>query len=85
MKNIRDFLSENFQFLEVKFSIYLNMCVFVMYIGCCKDIQTFISMIQYGPHNVKMCLRAYVARVGPDQPAYPCSLIRAFAICKQNL
>ena len=35
MRNIRvllflDFLSENFQFLEVKFSIYLNRCVFVM-------------------------------------------------------
>ena len=30
MKNIRVFLSENFQFLEVKFSIYLNGRVFVM-------------------------------------------------------
>ena len=30
MKNIRVFLSENFQFLEVKFSIYLNRCVFVI-------------------------------------------------------
>ena len=30
MKNIRGFVSENFQFLEVKFSIYLNMRVFVM-------------------------------------------------------
>ena len=35
MKNIRFFfcfffLSENFQFLEVKFSIYLNKRVFVM-------------------------------------------------------
>ena len=30
MKNIRFFLSENFQFLEVKFSIYLNRHVFVM-------------------------------------------------------
>ena len=30
MKNIRVFLSENFQFLEVKFSIYLNRLVFVM-------------------------------------------------------
>ena len=29
MKNV-NFLSENFQFLEVKFSIYLNRCVFVM-------------------------------------------------------
>ena len=30
MKNISFFLSENFQFLEVKFSIYLNKRVFVM-------------------------------------------------------
>ena len=30
MKNIRVFLSENFQFLVVKFFIYLNRCVFVM-------------------------------------------------------
>ena len=26
----QSFLSENFQFLELKFSIYLNWCVFVM-------------------------------------------------------
>ena len=32
MKNIRVFfLSENFQFLEVKFSIYLNRRVFVIF------------------------------------------------------
>ena len=30
MKTIRVFLSETFQFLEVKFSIYLNRRVFVM-------------------------------------------------------
>ena len=30
MKNIGVFLSENFQFLEVKFSIYLNRRVFVI-------------------------------------------------------
>ena len=30
MKNIRFYLSENFQFLEVKFSVYLNKRVFVM-------------------------------------------------------
>ena len=29
MKNISGFLSENFQFLEVNFSIYLNRRVFV--------------------------------------------------------
>ena len=34
MKNIRDFLSENFQFLEVKISTYLNRRVFVMDISC---------------------------------------------------
>ena len=31
MKNIRFFLSENFQFLEVKLSIYLNRRVFVIF------------------------------------------------------
>ena len=30
MKNIRIFVSENFQFLEVKVFIYLNRRVFVM-------------------------------------------------------
>ena len=29
-ENIRDFLAENFQFLEVKISTYLNRHVFVM-------------------------------------------------------
>ena len=33
MKNIRVFLSQNFQFLEVKFSLYLNRRVFVMLKG----------------------------------------------------
>ena len=31
MKNIRILLSENVQFLEMKFSIYLNRRVFVMF------------------------------------------------------
>ena len=31
MKNIRIFLSENFQFLEVKLSMYMNRRVFEMY------------------------------------------------------
>ena len=30
-KNYQGFLSENFQFLEVKFSIFLNRHVFVMF------------------------------------------------------
>ena len=40
MKNVRVFLSENFQFLEVKFSIYLNRRVFVM---CRKKGSSAIS------------------------------------------
>ena len=41
MKNIRVFLSEKFQFLEVKFSIHLNRHVFVMLEGtCCAGKQT---------------------------------------------
>ena len=35
MKNVRVFLSENFQFLEVDFSIYFNRRVFVMYSSDC--------------------------------------------------
>ena len=30
MKNISVFVSENFQFLEMKFSMYLNKRVFIM-------------------------------------------------------
>ena len=36
MKNILVSLSENFQFLELKFSIYLNRRVFVM---CLREIR----------------------------------------------
>ena len=45
MKNIRVFLSENFQFLEVKFSIYLDRCVFVML----RPLQvTYTSVVEMG-------------------------------------
>ena len=48
MKNIRVFLSENFQFLEVQFSMYLNRHVFIMQRlfknTFCKQLRpTFIS------------------------------------------
>ena len=36
MKNISEFLSENFQFFVVKFSIYLNRRVFEMLMMCQK-------------------------------------------------
>ena len=34
----QNFLSENFQFLEVEFSIYLNKCVFVMFFWCLRRL-----------------------------------------------
>ena len=36
-KNI-SFLSENFQFLEVKFSTFLHRRVFVMVVLCCQEL-----------------------------------------------
>ena len=46
MKNIRVFLSENFHFLVVKFSVYLNRHVFVM-TGVYRDIHYFfISLLK---------------------------------------
>ena len=45
MKTIRVFLSENFQFLEVKFSIYLNRRVFVMwFVDSSYTVKTIISL-----------------------------------------
>ena len=46
MKNITVFLSENFQFLEVKFSIYLNRRVFIM------------NFRNSGMKGLKICRRA---------------------------
>ena len=56
MKNIRVFLSENFQFLEVKFSIYLNRRVFVMYHTLAPlDVQLarFMRMTDYTRHDIR--------------------------------
>ena len=47
---ISEFLSENFQFLEVKFSIYLNRHVFVMYASS-KDPKQFC--------NLRSCLGSF--------------------------
>ena len=72
MKNIRGFfLSENFQFLEVNFSIYLNRRVFIMqkkgskFANFCQDIiQTFygnclcttnIFIFSYSINYCKLC------------------------------
>ena len=50
MKNISFFLSENVQFLEVKFSIYLNRRVFVM-----KSIRKPVE--QESEQNAVLCCR----------------------------
>ena len=50
MKNIRVFLSENFQSLEMNFSIHLNRRVFVM------------SSLQYGDLNEDMTNRKILTR-----------------------
>ena len=43
MKKLSDFLSENFHFLVVKFSVYLNRRVFVMNIVWNNEILTGIK------------------------------------------
>ena len=49
MKNIRVFLSENFQVLEVKFSIYLNRRVSVMLLFISVRLNSFmIYMVNSG-------------------------------------
>ena len=52
MKNIRFYLSEDFQFLAVKFSIYLNRSVFVM-----EQTQKQINSV--------MVVTAYMGRLCP--------------------
>ena len=52
MKNIRVFVPENFQFLEVKFFIYLNRRVFVMRCGYPFELHQLVDAIQMGTHNI---------------------------------
>ena len=44
--------------------------------------QIFLSL--YGPRRSETCLRACADSKGPDQPAHPRSLIRAFAVREKN-
>ena len=46
MKNIRIFLSENLQFLVMRFSIYLNRRVFVMVSIMCAVPHCDVSMMK---------------------------------------
>ena len=41
-ENFQNFLSENFQFLVVKLSLYLNRCVFVM-----EPVNIFYTIVKY--------------------------------------
>ena len=54
MKNIRIFLFENFHFLVIKFSVYLNRHAFVM-AACCWELVAFLFI---GLHHVRgvVCL-----------------------------
>ena len=52
MKNIRIFLSENFQFLEVKLSIYLNRRVFVMMSDSVYPQQRSQTAPDFGSHRL---------------------------------
>ena len=38
------------------------------------------SLLSYEPGHAKTCLRAYADSEGPDKPAHPRSLIRAFIV-----
>ena len=71
MKNIGVFLSENFQFLEMKFSIYLNRRVFVM--GYEQGLSH--TLVYKQAHSISYKI-AYAPRKDSDQPAHLCSLIR---------
>ena len=43
-KKYLNFLSENFQFLEIKFSIYLNRRVFVLDLTRTKGVVMYIAL-----------------------------------------
>ena len=59
----RNFLSENFHFLVVKFSVYLNRRVFVMYTVCrfCRDCQLEI-LVPTLPQLGHLCHRQIADR-----------------------
>ena len=57
MKNIRIFLSENFLFLKVKISIYLNRRVFVMSCQVCflQFSGMFPTVVRYVSYKCQVC------------------------------
>ena len=64
MKNIRVFLSENFQFLEVKFSVYLNRRVFVMCKSSKSDLTTRYLPLDFKAFNL-FITKTYLYNLDP--------------------
>ena len=64
MKNIRVFLTANFKFLEVKFSVYLNRLVFVMHLLSTSILHVCVALIRctspevllMSTHNIWLCV-----------------------------
>ena len=59
MKNIRFFLYENFQFLVVKFSVYLNRHVFIKTHSCFDQLLS-TSFRKSGPYTEEVKLQTFV-------------------------
>ena len=66
------FLSENFHFFGVKFSVYLNRHVFVMQMSKYNKTETEPG------HSISYKI-AYAPSEDSDQPMHPRSLIRIIA------
>ena len=71
-------------FLEVKFSIYLNMRVFLVQPECFHIFSHFCIKV-YEPQHEKTYLRTCAPWEDSHQPAHPFSLIRVFFVCMKKL
>ena len=58
MKNMEVFVSENFQFLEVTFSMYLNRSVFVM-----VDVRPFYGRVKFASPCICMAPYIYMGKM----------------------
>ena len=53
MKNISEFLSEHFQFLVVRFSIYLNRRVFVMRVTDYMSLSVVFLVVRFSIYLIR--------------------------------
>ena len=65
--------------LTFKSTSYCNICSRQFCFNCVA-FQVYHLLVWYGPRHEKTCLRGFANNKGGDQPAYPRSLISAFAI-----